>query len=191
MKIYLIRHGETDWNVAWRLQGTTDTALNKKGLEQAKDAANLLKEVELDCIFSSPLQRALVTAKTIASPHSLDVVVDDRLTEMCFGRYEGTTPELADKDPNRALLFSSPCDYVALDGAESFEALTDRCRSFIDELVARSDIGSVLIVAHGALIKGLQRVMFDEPLSRFWETPPLPNCTPVLVEYIDGKFFWR
>ncbi len=191
MNIYIIRHGETDWNVAWRLQGATDTPLNEKGLLQAKEAAKLLADTKLDAIFSSPLKRAYVTADIIAGVHGIEVIVDDRLIEMCFGKYEGTTPDYAKIDKNRELLFSSPCDYEASDGAESFEQVIERCRLFIEELTSRKDINNVLIVAHGALIKGIQQVMFDEPLSKFWETPPLNNCVPVLVEYRDGQFIWR
>ena len=192
MHIYLIRHGQTDWNVEWKLQGTTDTELNAEGLMQAKRASEMMKNIELDLIFSSPLKRAYVTAKTIADPHNLSVVCDDRLIEMCFGKYEGTTPELAQIDSNRDKLFSSPCDYVPPDEkAESFETLTKRCRSFLDDLVKIQGADKILVVSHGALIKGIQRVMFDEPLSKFWETPPLPNCEPVHVEYSDGRFIWR
>ncbi len=85
MKIYLVRHGETDWNQAGRLQGQTDIALNAQGLEQAREAAERLKEVPFEIAFCSPLIRAKRTAETIIGDRKITLTTDERLRELNFG----------------------------------------------------------------------------------------------------------
>ena len=80
MKIYLVRHGETDWNQAGRLQGQTDIALNAQGLEQAREAAERLKEVPFEIAFCSPLIRAKRTAETIIGDRKITLTTDERAT---------------------------------------------------------------------------------------------------------------
>ena len=79
MKIYLVRHGETDWNQAGLLQGQTDIALSAQGLEQAREAAERLKEVPFEIAFCSPLIRAKRTAETIIGDRKITLPTDDSL----------------------------------------------------------------------------------------------------------------
>ena len=85
MKIYLVRHGETDWNQAGLLQGQTDIALNAQGLEQAHDAAERLKKVPFEIAFCSPLIRAKRTAEIIIGDRKITLTTDERLRELNFG----------------------------------------------------------------------------------------------------------
>ena len=89
MKIYLVRHGETDWNQAGLLQGQTDIALNAQGLEQAHDAAERLKKVPFEIAFCSPLIRAKRTAEIIIGDRKITLTTDERLRELNFGPWEG------------------------------------------------------------------------------------------------------
>ena len=85
--LYLIRHGKTALNHANVLQGRSDYPLNEEGIRQAEDAARMLKDVHFDHVFTSPLIRAVQTAKIIAP--EAEPVVDERLIEMDYGPYEG------------------------------------------------------------------------------------------------------
>ena len=76
--IYLVRHGQTDWNLEGRYQGRIDIKLNSKGIEQAKEIKEKLKEIKFDKVFSSPLKRALETAQIITDN---DIEIDERLIE--------------------------------------------------------------------------------------------------------------
>jgi broad specificity phosphatase PhoE len=87
---YFIRHGETDWNKEYRAMGHTDIPLNQNGLEQAVLAAELLKDIQFDCIISSPLRRALKTAQIIAEKRDTAVQIVDEFKECFFGVLEGT-----------------------------------------------------------------------------------------------------
>ncbi|MCQ2537681.1 MAG: histidine phosphatase family protein [Lachnospiraceae bacterium] len=181
MKLYLLRHGQTDWNVEWRMQGSEDIPLNELGLKQAREAAERMKNNHYDVIFSSPLQRARVTAEIISEALGMDYIIDERLTEMSFGIIEGTTPEYAKENPNRDLFFTDPAKYEPDPTAESFEQVKNRCLSFIDDIKTR-DYNDVLIVCHGALTKAMLMAIYNKPVEEFWDSPPQPNCTAIEAE---------
>lgn len=188
MNIYLIRHGETNWNIEWRLQGQTDVPLNETGLQQAKEAAKRLKEIPFDGIYSSPLQRAKDTACTIASLHQEVVVqTDERLKEFGFGAHEGTTPENDPDKEDRRILFKTPEKYVPKGDAESYDDLKNRAESFLNDLV-KTGKENVLVVAHGALCKGLIWVMLQSKLEDFWKMPLMQNCKELKIKWQEGRF---
>lgn len=89
MIIYLMRHGETEWNRTGRLQGQSDIPLNEFGIRLAEKTAEGLKDVNFDAVFSSPLQRALKTAEIVAGSRAVTVETDERLREIYFGSGEG------------------------------------------------------------------------------------------------------
>ena len=91
IKLYLVRHGETDGNVQQWYQGSTDVPLNARGIAQAKCLSQFLKQVHFDGIYSSTLQRARLTAELVAKPHGLQVHAYDELREINFGVWEGHT----------------------------------------------------------------------------------------------------
>ncbi|MBR5474123.1 MAG: histidine phosphatase family protein, partial [Lachnospiraceae bacterium] len=91
MKVYLVRHGETDWNLVRRIQGNADIPLNEKGRAVARATAEAIKEMPIDVIFSSPLVRARETAEILVAGRGMEVQVDSRLKEIAFGEFEGIT----------------------------------------------------------------------------------------------------
>lgn len=90
MKVYFMRHGETDWNIVKRLQGTTDIPLNENGISLAKISAENMKNagIQFDEIFSSPLNRAVHTAEIINEKYSCTIKTDERIKEFNFGQAE-------------------------------------------------------------------------------------------------------
>jgi broad specificity phosphatase PhoE len=91
MRIFLLRHGATDWNLARRCQGTTDLELNETGLEQAEAAALNLSREKIDAIYSSRLKRAFQTAGAVGRFHNLAVTIEESLRELDHGEIEGLT----------------------------------------------------------------------------------------------------
>ena len=91
MRIFLVRHGATDWNLARRCQGTTDLELNETGLQQAAAAAHELSREKIEAIYSSPLKRARQTADAVGRFHNLPVTVEESLRELDHGEIEGLT----------------------------------------------------------------------------------------------------
>ena len=92
MKLYIIRHGETSWNVERRLQGASDTDLNENGIALAAITGAAMKEIPFDCCFSSPLKRARETARLVLAGRNIPVTEDERLREISFGEWEGRIP---------------------------------------------------------------------------------------------------
>ena len=102
MKIYIVRHGETDWNGPRRLQGRSDIPLNETGIEEAKITGEALKDVPFAAAFVSPLTRTRQTAELLIRDRHIPVYRDERIIEMCFGVYEGLSvvnPKYLVKDP--------------------------------------------------------------------------------------------
>lgn len=89
MRLLITRHGQTDWNVAGKTQGRTDTELNETGIEQAKTVREKLMNYDIDVILSSTLKRAKKTAEIIADKRNIPIFYDEDLVERSYGEYEG------------------------------------------------------------------------------------------------------
>lgn len=185
MKLYVIRHGETTWNVEKRLQGRSDTRLNEYGIELAKITAHALKDINFDLIYSSPLKRAYDTAKIIRDDRKIEIHKDDRLQEICFGDWEGVkSSELPEEF---ALFFDAPEKYIPLGNGESFTEVIERTRSFIEEIVvpASEKYQCMLIVAHGALNNAIAANLLNREIKDYWEGVFPKNCSASIYE-ING-----
>lgn len=186
MKIYLIRHGETDWNQAGLLQGQTDIALNAQGLEQAREAAERLKEVPFDIAFCSPLIRAKRTAETIIGDRKINLTTDERLRELNFGPWEGVdirTIKDAASQP-----FTNPGSYIPPEGAESFAQLYKRSGEFVDQVLLplEGTYETVLVVAHGGVNRSILNPVLNIPVDDFWRMH-MGNCATAILDCTDGK----
>ncbi len=190
MELYLIRHGETNWNKERRFQGRSDIPLNEKGEELALVTAEALKDVEFTHIFSSPLIRAYRTAEIMRRDRDLPIITDERLTEMGFGVIEGvpsaTITDILDK------FFNAPAEYVAPEGGESYEEVCARTRDFIEEVLiplSKKEPGAkVLLAGHGALIKTIYIYLKNLEIKNMWDGEFLHNCSVTIFD-IDGYDF--
>lgn len=156
MEIVFIRHGQTDVNKDNRLQGSqVDAELNERGREYAKKAATNFNEDEFDVVYSSPMKRAVETAK-IFTKGKKELQLDSRLLEFDFGDWDGKKMDDIAKDyPNVVDPWGKVNrDYVkyAQDG-ESYEEFDKRCGEFLDEMYQKYPDKNVLVVAHGRLIR--------------------------------------
>lgn len=191
MKVYLMRHGETDWNRERRLQGQSDIPLNEFGLELAEKTARGLKEIPFQAAFSSPLQRAYMTAKIIIGDRAVPVITDDRLKEIHFGPNEGECFDRAKAEPNHPLhnFFCHPEKYVPAEGAESLGDTAVRAKAFLREriLPLEGKCEYVLVVAHGAFNRSILNTIAGIPDADFWKID-LANCAVSILEVQNGKF---
>lgn len=170
---WFLRHGETDWNALHLAQGRADNPLNANGLAQAEAAAVAMAGVPIGSIVSSPMRRALDTASVVARARGLDVEVLDDLVEAEFGDHEGK--------PMAGWFGRWVDEGYTPPGAESFASLTERAVRAFGEALTRP--GPVLVVAHGALWRGVRGVMGLSPDVR------TRNGVPILAEPVDGG--WR
>ncbi len=192
MKIYLFRHGETEWNRTRRLQGQSDIALNAFGRELAVKTGEALREIAFDRAFCSPLVRAAETAQIILGDRPVSLVSDERLKEMFFGEHEGAAFDEAKQQKSTHPLHNFFCDpehYIPPEGAESFQDVMDRGRAFLQEKIVPLEgaCENVLIVAHGAFNRGLLSVVCGIPLGDFWQLS-LPNCAASILTLDKGRF---
>lgn len=180
--LYVMRHGKTDWNAEYRLQGRTDIPLNEEGREMAREAARVYHDMHFDVVYVSPLQRAVETAQIFLAGRDVPVYQDDRLLEMGFGEYEGWDHIYQKPDCPIYNMFMDPANYVATSGAESFEQLFERTGEFLREvaepLVKQGK--DVLIVGHGAMNTSIINRYRNIPLEHFWDTL-CKNCELVQV----------
>lgn len=143
--IYLIRHGETDWNAKRKIQGQTDIPLNSNGKQQAEEAANEIVNLKIDRIISSDLSRAKETAEIINKKIGVKITLDKRLREENFGDYEGRIiEEITDEEWN--VLNETP---EKIHG-ESRNQLYERAKSFISQI---KEDENILVVTHGGLLR--------------------------------------
>lgn len=175
---YYVRHGQTDWNLNKKLQGATDVPLNQTGMEQAYQARQALRGVEIATIVSSPKIRARQTAEIINEILNKPIVEIDDLREASFGHHEGSThmPWLYDwlnGDPS-----SAP------QGVEPLDQFIARAKAAIN--TALTHPGPVLIVAHGGTFMPIRESLHPDFRK------PLKNARPALLSPpSDNAGFWQ
>jgi probable phosphoglycerate mutase len=170
-RIIAIRHGETDWNAATRIQGHTDIALNANGVEQARQLGAALANEDIDAVYASDLSRAADTAQAIATHHKLTVHTHTGLRERHFGYFEGLTwAAIEAKHPKDALAWRSRDTHFAPAGGESLVALKARVVNTLNELAAKHIGQHIVIAAHGGILDQLYRLAnnLDLQTKRDW-----------------------
>lgn len=191
MTLHLFRHGQTDWNKEHRFQGRIDIPLNDYGRELARVTAQCWPVVPYDRVYSSPLCRAYETAQLVLEgrEEAQRIIVDPRIIEFGFGANEGKNIDEAGNDPLNPMynLLHHPEQYVPSEGGESFPQMIDRAGAFLrDEILPLEAQGvrNVLIVAHGALIRGMVCAVGFKQIPQFWDTPYFNCClTTIRVEH--------
>ncbi|WP_296138287.1 histidine phosphatase family protein [uncultured Tessaracoccus sp.] len=148
--LIVLRHGETSWNRDGRWQGQADVELSDVGRAQARAAARHLADVHVDAVWSSPLARALETARTVAHPHGLDVHVDDRLGEINVGEWAGrTVAEVCEVAPEQRDLYERGVDFRRSVTGETATEVGERGAAAFEAIRARHPDETVLVVCHG------------------------------------------
>jgi broad specificity phosphatase PhoE len=196
---YIVRHGETDWNVQRRVQGHTDIPLNENGEMQAKFFANKLKHIKFDLAFSSDLLRAHRTAKIIALEHKLEVQTTEILREKKLGKFEGqhydtvsTYFKLIDSMDQQQRL-----KHKIVDDAESDEEVINRLFTFLKETSILYPGKNILVVTHGAMLRNalahLNYTIYDElktcKISNTAHIELLADGEEAFIKSIDGITF--
>jgi probable phosphoglycerate mutase len=168
--LFLVRHGQTDWNIQGRFQGRCDVPLNPTGIRQTERAAQALARIHIDAVWSSPLSRATQTARIIAEPHRLSVDVLEDLTEICHGTWEGLKsdavasrwPELLDRWHRKPEGVKMPGP-----GGESLGDVKERSVRALAQITDQTSEAAI-VVAHDAVLKTMLCHLLDMPLSSFW-----------------------
>lgn len=185
LDIYLVRHGQTQWNLEKRLQGATDNVLNETGRRQAAELAQRLAGVPFSHIYSSGLRRAQETAAAFAG--QTPVTALPALNERSFGKFEGIF-----EDQRDAALFAefgkrgNVLD-DALDGGESLQSQADRVKAAVRQITTRHTTGSIAIVAHGGVNPLVLAALLDIPVAEAVARIKQANDEVYLVRLRSGQ----
>lgn len=173
--VLLVRHGQTDANLAFIVQGQRDYQLNLTGKKQAEDVAEKLRDFPIDAIYTSPLSRAFDTAKEIRRLHGEDVplIVLPGLNEMRAGEYEGQTFSSKEEVYKYGIL------KAVERGGESVEAFQKRVHEAIREIVEKNDGRTVVVVSHGGTTMALLNALRGNPPEEMINIEP-PGNTEIL-----------
>lgn len=174
----LLRHGQTDWNINFLLQGVTDIPMNETGIEQVKLAAKAIRAHDWDVVLTSPLSRAKQTAEIIASHAGFDEIIEQELLiERSFGEAEGLSHEQ---------WRAKYADLDEIPGGESRSQLAARSQQLLDQVVANFAGKRVLAISHGALIRGLIAIASNDELPRDGER--LGNASLNVVSHFESAW---
>ena len=177
--ICIVRHGQTEMNQRGALQGRSDAPLDETGIAQARAAAEKLREIRFDRVYTSPLKRAIQTAKIMA-PYA-EPIVEGRLIEMDYGPYEGCG--LTQLPPEIIIFFSDFVHNPAPDGMEQLSEVVARVGSFLEEL--RHTEGNILLSAHAISMKGMLEYLTPGSGGAYW-SKYIGNCSVYAAENRDG-----
>lgn len=190
MKLYIIRHGQTDWNARKLLQGRAETSLNENGRQLARITGEALKEVSFQRVYSSPLHRAMETAQLVVGDREIDIIPEPRIQEISFGIYEGKCyhPEHMEVPENVIhSFFKHPAEYEVPENGESFAEIIKRTGDFYRELIENETLqdANILISSHGCAVRALEQSI--DPDAQFWRSGVPGNCAVTIAKIQDGK----
>ncbi|MGE5484763.1 MAG: histidine phosphatase family protein [Ignavibacteriales bacterium] len=198
LRVVLVRHGETDWNVNARYQGQQDTSLNENGLRQARALGRHMASWPVLAVYSSDLKRTRTTAEHVAAPHGLPVNLDPDLREMAFGEWEGlTASEIKARWPGVYDRWLDDPVSTRPPNGENLAELGDRAAAAVHRVVSGvaaretasgEGIPCIIIVAHGGPIRAILCVAMGLSLrTGFWNVGASPGSYAVLRARMETR----
>jgi len=186
-ELWLVRHGQTDWNLEGRYQGGADTPMNAYGISQVQGIIPRLEKIHFDALYTSHLQRAYQSAEILAQALGLDIIVDERLREISLGEWEGmlftdikqqyaSDIEERQRSP---LSFRPP-------GGETVGEVAERMAAGADDISRRYPGGVVLVVSHGLALSTLFCQATGLPFDDVFHIHP-DNAHPLRVCWEDRR----
>lgn len=178
MKIYYVRHGQTDWNLAKKMQGgQTERPLNETGIKQAEETRKKLENINYDIVICSPMNRAKQTSDIIVQGKKVEIITDERLRERKLGELEGNpiTEECEQKIWNYEL-------NASIKGGENLHEFGKRILEFLKEIKEKYKDKTVLIVAHGGVAKVIKTYLYGMPKDNNLDNYGMKNCEIIEAE---------
>jgi broad specificity phosphatase PhoE len=187
-RLYLIRHGETEWNRLEKTQGCADISLSENGYIQAGRLARRLLDEGIEAVYSSDLRRAFTTARIIAEQLDIEVHTHPGLREMNFGCWEGLDFHRIKKEYTEIhrLWLSSP-DKAIIPGAEELIEVQNRATDAVKGIVELNRGRRIAIVSHGVTLKCLIFGLLGIDLGNLSKIR-LDNCSLTIIEYRNGRY---
>lgn len=185
--IYLIRHAEAEGNLYRIAQGHEDGKLTKRGWEQVNALSKRFENIHIDAVYSSDLYRTCATASAIYLPKGLPLNKNPELREANLGEWEGKPwGEIARKDPEQLIWFSTKCHLWRVKGGETAEEAQARLYKAVCKIAKQHDGQTIAIASHGFAIRMLLGKLEGYPLERIGDSPQEDNTAVSLLEF-DGN----
>lgn len=188
LNIYLVRHGETEWNTQRRMQGWKDSNLTKKGITEAEALHDYLVDMEFDGIYSSPSPRAFKTAEIIKGKRKIEIITKEHFKEINLGDWEGkASVEVEKLDPKEYHNFwKAPHIYKNKNG-ESFLDVQNRGIKGINEIIQEKKAGNILLLTHAVTLKTIMAHFEGRPIEKIWDPPYIYNTSVSLIQIENGQ----
>ena len=186
--VYLLRHGQTAWNKEEVFRGRSDIPLDETGLREAELAGEYFRSIPIQAVYSSPLSRALQTARKIAESHSLRVETLEGLIDMSFGVWEGRSlKEVKEKDEIRFAQWRDEPHLVRLPAGETLEEVRSRAMDALRKVIQQHPEQTLVLVSHRVVNKILVCGILGLDNSHFWQITQ--DTTAInLIQYRNGNY---
>lgn len=189
-KIIIIRHGHSLSNKAGTFTGQLDIDLSETGFRQAELTSKyVIDNFKVDAIYSSPLSRACNTVKNVSEHFNLPIIKDDRLKEINGGKWQGMKfDDIAILYPEEHRNWLIDIGHTRCPDGESMGDVTERVKSFLNDVLKQNDGKTIVVCAHGGVIRATQCHVQNVDLYGMKDVPWVPNSSVSVIDYIDGKF---
>lgn len=187
--LYLMRHGETDLNKQFRMQGSVDAPINATGKQQALDAGERIRNLQLsfDEVICSPLIRAQETAELATGKSREQLIVDQRVQEIDYGPFDGK--KILSLPPKVLAFLIAPHKRENPEGIESVDHLYDRVSDFLEDIALQYDNEKILVVTHGIAMRAMIGRIQGMDSRGLWKNRiSINNCELFHVPVRERKF---
>ncbi|MDQ0507571.1 Alpha-ribazole phosphatase [Aedoeadaptatus ivorii] len=184
IELYILRHGQTEWNREDRIQGRQDSPLTEAGIEEIEKMAKTLAHLPFRSCYCSDLGRAKKTAEILRNDRKFPIIEVEALRELPLGPWEGKLFSEIQDDPMCKIYFESP-EAFGFSGTENFHDLYRKIESFLRH-IETEETGPILVVAHGVSIRAMLNCMEGVSIENFWHRP-IPESAGLSVARYDEK----
>ncbi len=182
MRIFIARHGQTEWNVKGLWQGVTDTALTEVGKEQARQLAESLVGSSIKKVYTSNLQRANITGQTVADRLGIPCEIIPGIHEIGLGEWQGYTwAQIREKWPELSEKWMEEPLTTCCEGGETYQHMVDRFVAAIHKLLREND-QDILVVSHSGCLYTILKIMENLPVKNLQNDGTIPNAQAIELD---------
>ncbi len=183
--LYIVRHGQTEYNAQHIVQGRCDSPLTDLGVKQVNETAEQLKDIDFSACYYSPLGRTTTTADILLQHHNIERIPHEGLMEIYLGTLEGKSFFSKEHADDFTAFWKYPDKFTGeKNQAESYDALEERIYNCYREIIAKHEEDEpLLIVSHGAAIRSFINPILNRPRTEFWAKPEVKPASISIVKW--------
>ncbi|MBU3104492.1 histidine phosphatase family protein [Clostridium gasigenes] len=188
-KLYITRHGETEWNTKGIMQGFGNSPLTELGREQGKWLRDRMKDLHIDVIYSSPSGRAYETAEIIKGDRDIELLADDGLREINMGQWEGLCQDEIKElsEENHFNFWNLPSKYISVAGENYYES-RERSYNTITKILEKEKGKTILIVTHTVTLKGFLNMLQNQEIDSIVKPPFIKQTSLTEIDFNEDGY---